>query len=56
MKAACLQFAPELGKLLENMAKADKLLDCHKNELTSGGGHQVWLVLPEMAFSGIHFS
>ena len=47
MRVACLQFAPELGKVQENIARANALL---KDLLP---GHCDILVLPEMAFSGL---
>ena len=46
MKIACLQLAPELYRLDENMAKADALLEHVKP------GDIDLLVLPEMAFTG----
>ncbi|KAL9090134.1 MAG: hypothetical protein Q9165_005414 [Trypethelium subeluteriae] len=49
MKIACLQFAPELGKVQENITKADSIL---KRDNVSGVDI---LVLPEMAFSGYNF-
>jgi predicted amidohydrolase len=46
MKVGCLQFAPKLGEVHENIRKADSLLeDTSSSELDI-------LVLPEMAFSG----
>lgn len=46
MKVGCLQFAPKLGEVHENIRKADSLLeDTASSELDL-------LVLPEMAFSG----
>jgi predicted amidohydrolase len=46
MKVGCLQFAPKLGEVHENIRKADSLLeDTSSSELDL-------LVLPEMAFSG----
>jgi protein N-terminal amidase len=54
MKVACLQFAPELGKVKENIERADRLLEASAAELrTPQDGRSLWLVLPEMAFSGI---
>ena len=46
MKIACLQFAPEMHKRDENMAKANALL------LYIKPGDIDLLVLPEMAFTG----
>ncbi|KAF2115010.1 carbon-nitrogen hydrolase [Lophiotrema nucula] len=50
MKIACLQFAPELGKVQENIRKADEILQKTQVPLKLD-----WLVLPEMAFSGYDF-
>ncbi|KAF2128464.1 carbon-nitrogen hydrolase [Dothidotthia symphoricarpi CBS 119687] len=50
MKIACLQFAPEVGKVQENMSRADSIL--RDTQLPSDLD---WLVLPEMAFSGYNF-
>lgn len=49
MKVACLQFAPELGKVEENMRRADAILS-----QTVLPAKLDWLILPEMAFSGTH--
>jgi protein N-terminal amidase len=50
MKVACLQFAPEVGKLQENIARADSIL------LEAQLPFDVdWLVLPELAFTGMLF-
>ncbi|KAF2238711.1 carbon-nitrogen hydrolase [Viridothelium virens] len=49
MKIACLQFAPEVGKVQENIAKANHIL-----ERDNVSGVDI-LVLPEMAFSGYNF-
>ena len=46
MRIGCLQFAPKLGQVEENIRKADFLL-----EGTSATELDL-LVLPEMAFSG----
>lgn len=47
MKVACLQFAPEVGKLQENIARADSIL------LQAQLPFDIdWLVLPELAFTG----
>jgi protein N-terminal amidase len=48
MKIACLQFAPEMGKVQENIAKADEIL---RNTRMPVGLD--WLVLPELAFTGM---
>lgn len=50
MRVACLQFGPELGKVKENMEKADAIL-----ARTRLPADLDWLVLPEMAFSGMKF-
>jgi protein N-terminal amidase len=45
MKVACLQFAPEVGKVQENIARADSIL------LEAQLPFDIdWLVLPELAF------
>ncbi|KAK6006012.1 hypothetical protein QM012_006422 [Aureobasidium pullulans] len=49
MKIGCLQFAPKLGEVHDNIRKADSLL-----EGTSSSELDL-LVLPEMAFSGYNF-
>lgn len=47
MKVACLQFAPEVGKVQENIARADSIL------LEAQLPFDIdWLVLPELAFTG----
>ncbi|KAF2181763.1 N-terminal asparagine amidohydrolase-like protein [Zopfia rhizophila CBS 207.26] len=50
MKIACLQFAPELGKVKENIARADEILKRSIVPINLD-----WLVLPELAFSGYNF-
>ncbi|KAF2005477.1 carbon-nitrogen hydrolase [Amniculicola lignicola CBS 123094] len=50
MKVACLQFAPELGKVQENIRRAEEIL-----QRTKIPPDLDWLVLPEMAFSGYNF-
>ncbi len=53
MRIACLQFAPQVGRVSENMARADALLSkADPEDLDSLD----LLVLPEMAFSGAHAS
>lgn len=47
MKIACLQFAPEVGKVQQNIIRADNILRDTKLPTDLD-----WLVLPEMAFSG----
>lgn len=47
MKVASLQFAPEVGKLHENIARADRILLEAQLPLDID-----WLVLPELAFTG----
>ena len=46
MRIACLQFSPQLGKVQQNIDKADSLL-----EAVSSGQTDI-VVLPELAFSG----
>lgn len=50
MRVACLQFAPEVGKVQENIARADSILA--ETQLPSDID---WLVLPELAFTGKPF-
>lgn len=50
MKIACLQFAPEVGLVQENIQRADNIL---RN--THIPADLDWLVLPELAFSGYNF-
>jgi protein N-terminal amidase len=50
MKIACLQFAPEVGKVQENIRRADTIL-----QNTQIPSDLDWLVLPELAFSGYNF-
>ena len=56
MRIACLQFAPKLGAVKENMDKADSILastaDLKVPEDRQADSRHLWLVLPEMAFSG----
>ena len=46
MRIACLQFNPELGKLPENIARANALLQAAPPKDVD------ILVLPELAFTG----
>lgn len=47
MKVACLQFAPEVGKVQDNITRADSIL------LDAQLPFDIdWLVLPELAFTG----
>ncbi|TLD23659.1 N-terminal asparagine amidohydrolase-like protein [Venturia nashicola] len=55
MKIACLQFAPQLGKVQANMEKANKILEETNDLRPTADGRPLWLVLPEMAFSGYNF-
>ena len=48
MKIACLQFAPKLGDVKYNIQRANVILE--ESELTD----IKWLILPELAFTGIH--
>jgi protein N-terminal amidase len=50
MKVALLQFAPEVGKVKENIQRADEMLQETKLPVDLD-----WLVLPEMAFSGMYW-
>jgi len=52
MKIACLQFAPQLGKVQQNMEKANKIIESTTDLRLPTDGRPLWLVLPEMAFSG----
>jgi hypothetical protein len=49
MKVALLQFAPEVGKVKENIERADEML-----QETKLPADLDWLVLPEMAFTGMY--
>ncbi|KAL1637283.1 hypothetical protein SLS58_009374 [Diplodia intermedia] len=54
MKIACLQYAPEVGQLHTNMAKANVLIDD-----AIGAGRTAgldWLLLPELALTGYNFA
>lgn len=53
MKVACLQFAPEVGQLHTNMAKANVLIDDAIGEGRTVGLD--WLLLPELALTGYNF-
>lgn len=46
MRIACLQFNPELGRLPENIARANALLEAASPQNID------LLVLPELAFTG----
>ncbi|USP75805.1 hypothetical protein yc1106_03079 [Curvularia clavata] len=50
MKVACLQFAPEVGKVQDNIQRADSIL-----KATQIPTDLAWLILPELAFSGYNF-
>jgi predicted amidohydrolase len=53
MKVACLQFAPKLGDSVYNIQRANQLLEENTAALIpSPDDKLLWLVLPEMAFSG----
>ena len=47
MRVACLQFNPELGRVLENITRANTLLQAASPQNVD------ILVLPELAFTGI---
>ncbi|KAH0008518.1 carbon-nitrogen hydrolase, partial [Aureobasidium melanogenum] len=49
MKIGCLQFAPKLGEVHDNIRRADSLLE------GTASSEIDLLVLPEMAFSGYNF-
>jgi protein N-terminal amidase len=49
MKIACLQFAPQVGDIDNNLNRADAVLNRAKHEDLEGLD---LLVLPELAFSG----
>ncbi|KAF2404430.1 N-terminal asparagine amidohydrolase-like protein [Trichodelitschia bisporula] len=55
MKIACLQFAPALGQLDENMEKAKKILENTPDLKAPTDSRPLWLILPELAFSGYNF-
>lgn len=48
MKIACLQFAPEVGQFDRNMKRADDVI-----AISNLPPNLDWLVLPELAFTGI---
>jgi protein N-terminal amidase len=50
MRIACLQFAPQVGRVSDNMARADAILSTANPDDLDGLD---LLVLPEMAFSGM---
>ena len=50
MRIACLQFSPQLGKVEENIARANGLLSQASNSIPPID----ILVLPELAFSGTY--
>ncbi|KAF2012649.1 carbon-nitrogen hydrolase [Aaosphaeria arxii CBS 175.79] len=50
MIVACLQFSPELGKVQENIRKADQIL-----QRTAIPANIDWIILPELAFTGYDF-
>ncbi|KAG5986605.1 hypothetical protein E4U43_005440, partial [Claviceps pusilla] len=50
MRIGCLQFAPQVGQINDNISKADAILETADPEQLD------LLVLPEMAFSGYNFS
>lgn len=52
MKIACLQFAPQVGDVDNNLDLADALLNSAKEEALDGLD---LLVLPELAFTGYNF-
>ena len=48
MRLACMQFAPQLGRVEENIERADALIQESRDKLTDVD----FLVLPELAFTG----
>ncbi|PSN70996.1 N-terminal asparagine amidohydrolase-like protein [Corynespora cassiicola Philippines] len=50
MRIACLQFAPEVGKVQDNIRRAEDIL-----QRTTIPVDLDWLVLPELAFTGYNF-
>ena len=50
MRIACLQFAPQVGRVSDNIARADAILSKADPEELDGLD---LLVLPELAFSGM---
>jgi len=53
MKIACLQFAPQVGDVDNNLNRADAILSKTSPDDLEGLD---LLVLPELAFSGMHVS
>ncbi|KAF2750437.1 N-terminal asparagine amidohydrolase-like protein [Sporormia fimetaria CBS 119925] len=53
-RIACLQLAPRLGKVEDNMARADLIIEDTFSKQSSVKTLD-WLILPEMAFTGYHF-
>lgn len=49
MKVACLQFAPTIGEVNENIARADQILAAASIK----DGDLDLLALPELAFTGM---
>jgi predicted amidohydrolase len=52
MKIAVLQFSPELGEVERNIAQANNILAQTPLDVPRDN-QPLWLVLPELAFSGI---
>jgi predicted amidohydrolase len=50
MKIAILQYAPRLGRIKENISRAEKLLDEATSEIKNVGVDL--LILPELALTG----
>ncbi|KAF2434892.1 carbon-nitrogen hydrolase [Tothia fuscella] len=55
MRIACLQFAPQLGKIQQNMERANRLIENSAELHTASDGRPLWLNLPEMSFTGYNF-
>ena len=52
MRIACLQFAPQVGQVSNNISRADKVLsEADPSDLENLD----LLVLPEMSFSGMYY-
>jgi predicted amidohydrolase len=52
MKIACLQYAPKLGAVQRNMERANGIIENTPDLHASLDGRPLWLILPEMSFSG----
>jgi predicted amidohydrolase len=52
MKIACLQYAPKLGAIQRNMERATGIIESTPDLHASSDGRPLWLILPEMSFTG----